>query len=130
VRKGRADFALVVDPPVLMLCYRLGDGIHWSDAPFSWHRVPADQRALPPDTEPVQRALLHAVLIDANNGIIRAMRAMSLSPSFTAALHRAIRAQAAIPWEPRAYDATLALLQRRTSAELAEGAEVKCRGGE
>ncbi|MBI5549321.1 MAG: hypothetical protein HY901_36005 [Deltaproteobacteria bacterium] len=130
-RTGRADFALVVEPPVLLLCYRFSCGGPWSDAPFSWHLVPASERATPPDPTGEERATLQVVLVDAATGLVQALRLLSFAPPFTAALHRAIRAQALIPWEPRAFDATLSKLYSTGAPDqLAERSEVRCRGGE
>lgn len=128
-RVGAADFALIASPPVLLLCYRFGDGLPWSDAPYSWHLVPDAERTLPPEPELAERALLHVVVVDAATGIIRVLRALTLAPEFSRALHRAIRAQSRIPWSSHAFDRELSLLQRSTSAELAGRADVRCRGG-
>lgn len=132
VRQGPAEFALYVEPPVLMLVYRFEPGLPWSDAPCSIHLVPPDERELPAAIETEEtRALLRVLLIDAGTGILLAIRAVSLSPTFTSALHAAIRAQAVAEWDHLAYDAKLAAIRCRAEpAELARVAAVRCRGGE
>lgn len=114
VRQGLASFAFYADQNLLVLLYAFGDGLPWSDAPFSWHLLPEAERVLPPETRGEERALLSVVLVDAETGIIRALRVVTLSPTFTRLLHDAIREQAARPWPGDAlYDAQLAALYQR-----------------
>ena len=107
VKQAAPEFGLVVMPPVLLLLYRFSP-IPWSDAPYSWHMVPADQRTLPMETIPEsQGALLTTMLIDASTGIIRAIRGIGLGTAFSQALHDAIRMQSAAPFDQHLYDAAL-----------------------
>lgn len=142
VRTGPLDVALHVDGPVIDLLYRFrppdtpstwsGVGgpsaIPWSDAPFTIHLVPANERTLPSATgtsEP--HALVQIVLVDAASGIVHALRVASWSPAFTTAIHLAIAAQYAAPFDAQAYDRTLAALQARMSArDLAYRANARC----
>jgi hypothetical protein len=95
VRRGEAEFAMIIEPSVIVLAYRFGHAILWEDVPYSWHLQPADWRVVPSITHsPETRALLWISLVGANDGIIHAQRGIALSPSFTLALNRAIRAQA------------------------------------
>lgn len=113
VARGDAEFALYVAPPLLVFLYRFGR-MDWSDAPYSWHLVPAAERTLPEPAHLAEpHALLSVVLVDAESGIIRSLRALSMQPAFTAALSLAIRDQAAEPWDTARYDAALAELYRR-----------------
>ena len=41
VRRGSAEFALIVEPPVIVLAYCFGESILWTDVPYSWHLQPA-----------------------------------------------------------------------------------------
>jgi hypothetical protein len=127
------DVAVLVDGPVILLCWRLGGGARgwsfpWSEAPYSWHLVPEASRVVPPAGDalaPGSRALLQLVLAD-ERGVVRGLRTATLSPEVTAALHGAIAAQAAAPWDPRAYDAHLQRLMGAESATLAARATVRC----
>ena len=86
---------MIVEPPVIVLAYRFGHSIPWSDVPYSWHLQPVAWRVVPSlDHSPEARALLWISLVGADDGIIHAQRGMTLSPCFTRALHDAIRAQA------------------------------------
>jgi hypothetical protein len=101
VRFGEAEFAVIISPPVIVLAYRFGDSIPWSDAPYCWHFQPPHCRAVPgPEASPEARALLWITLVEANDGIIRAQRGMTLAPGFTRTLHAAIRTQAGVPFDP------------------------------
>lgn len=130
VGEGKAHIALHVEPPVIILCARF-EPLPWSDASYSWHLVPEVERDLPSaDLSADHQAVLTTILVDANTGIVRAIRVVTLGSEFTRALHSAIRAQAASPWNAHAYDAALDRLTRsRSSDELAEGARFQTVGG-
>lgn len=126
VKNGNADFALFVERSLIVLVYQFGDGLPWSDAPYNIHLVPPEQRAVPPTLSNGERALLHIVLVDASNGIIRAMRVIAMPPEFTQALHRAIREQEAMPFTRSGYNGELeGLYARYSSADLASMAGVR-----
>lgn len=56
---------------------------------------------------------------------------MTFSPEFSRGLHRAIREQAAAPWDQGEYDAALALLDRRYQpVDLVARAQARSLGGE
>lgn len=109
VRTREAEFGLYVEQPLIVLLYRFGASIPWSDAPYSIWLVPADQRALPdPVGEGAEtRDLLTTFLVDADSGILRAIRVVSLSPAFTFALRLAALY--------RRYPSSQALLKAATS---------------
>lgn len=133
VRSGAVEIAVLVEPPVIALCYRIADACDWSDAPYSIHLVPEPERE-PPHQDALaaeSRALLRVVLVDAMTGIVRAIRAVTLSPEVTRGLHEAIARQLVAPWDPSAYDAALASLYARHphSRSMAAAASLRCRGG-
>jgi hypothetical protein len=101
VRRGQAEFALIVELPVIVLAYRFGRSIPWNDVPYSWHLQPEGRRPIPEvGHSPEQRTLLWISLVGADDGIIHAQRGMTLSPGFTRALNQAIRAQALRAFDP------------------------------
>lgn len=133
IDRGQADFASYHDGDLLLLLYRFGDAIPWSDAPYSWHLVPDDQRTAP---EPVGSAephqLLSIVLVDAANGLIRAMRSVTWSPAFTVAMRAAVLAQIDRPWPGDIeYQGQLNNLYARypTTLALLEVSQSRTRGG-
>lgn len=100
VRRGAAEFALIVEQPVIVLAYRFGEAMAWDDAPYCWHLQPESRRVVPAAViAPEARALLWITLVGAHDGLIHAQRGMTLSPSFTRALHDAIRTQATRPFD-------------------------------
>jgi len=108
VRRGSAEFALIVEPPVIVLAYRFGQSIRWTDVPYSWHLQPEQGRTIPSLVDaPEARSLLWITLVGTNDGIIHAQRGMTLSPAFTRSLHEAIRAQALSAFDPE--ECTLAI---------------------
>ena len=135
VSNWTSEFALAVEPPVILFLYRFVYGIDWRDAPYSWHLVPADQRTLPDPEGPETGAPLHVILVDAGSGLVRALRAVTFSPEFTRTLHGAIRVQAESPWPGQAaYDAAVADLRlsylnfadlRRRAVAHTRGRELK-----
>ncbi len=109
VNDGECEFALVVENDVLFFLYRFGRSLPWSDAPSSWWLVPEAERVPPPARQAERPPLLQVALVDAATGIVRALRAVSLSPAFARALEAAIRVQASRPWAGRdAFDRQVA----------------------
>src|SRR5271165_692018 len=47
VRRGSAEFALIVDLPIMVLAYRFGKSMPWNDVPYSWHLQLSEIRAIP-----------------------------------------------------------------------------------
>src|SRR5262249_2160708 len=108
VRRGDSEFAILVESPVIVIAYRFGALLPWSDTPYCWHLQLDDWRSLPElDASPEARALLWITLVGADDGIIRAQRGVTLSPNFTRVLHSSIRDQAMSGFDPEA--CTLAL---------------------
>jgi len=133
VRAGRARFALAVHGPIVFFLYTFEPALPWSDAPFTVWMVPSDQRTLPAPTQLAEpHAILQVVLVDADTGVVRALRVTTFSPSFTAALHLAIRAQHEAGWPGQdAYDRALDEVYRRypQSASLLATATARTEGG-
>ncbi|HEY5480895.1 MAG TPA: hypothetical protein VIL39_05400 [Verrucomicrobiae bacterium] len=101
VRKGEARFALLPYRDTLFFLYRFGTNPRWSDATFSWWLHEAEERQVPiPPQELAEesRIAIPIMLVGADDGLIKAMRLVTFSPSFTAELFRAVRKQASQPW--------------------------------
>jgi len=121
IAKERAEFALFVERRLIVIVYRFGTELPWSDAPYSIHLVPSEQRTTPPEVEMDERAWLHIVLVDASTGIIKALRSLTMTPEFTWTLHQAIREQAKMPFTRSEYNSELdALFSGYRSHELAQ----------
>jgi hypothetical protein len=129
VKVGKFSFALFQRGPAIWFLFRVGP-FTWSDNPFAWHLVPAERRHVPVEPQELERAAIAVILVDAGNGIVRAIRGLSFSPHFTRELHRAIREQAAAPWVNSEFDRTLSATSAAlTSEEMARQALATCKGG-
>jgi hypothetical protein len=101
VRSGRAEFALIVESPVLVLAYQFGKALPWSDVPYYWHLRSAEDRQIPLASPRLgERALLWITLVETTTGIIHAQRGVTLAPNFTLTLLNVIRSQAMVAPDP------------------------------
>lgn len=139
ITKGKAEFGLLVQKETIFFLYQFDHGMKpyglpWSDASFQWWLNKPEDRTLPnPEPTDLERALLFVCVVDADTGIIAGMRSVTLSPEFTAALHKAIRQQARTAWEGQMkYDHALARLYARypTTQAMVDAADITCIGGE
>lgn len=130
-KQGEANFALVVQQDMILLVFRYGS-IPWSDASYTIHRVPENERTLPPEMiNEQERAQITLFLINADTGILLAIRQTSLSHDFTVALHQAIREQAARPFDQVLFDRQLRMLYSKyNSSALLKLAIARCKGGD
>jgi hypothetical protein len=111
LRRGPAEFGLIVESPLIVLAYRFGNSIPWNDIPYSWHLQPKERRVLPKRIRsPQARSLLWITLVGARDGMIHSQRGMTLSPAFTRALQAAIRTQAMKAFDPDGCTAAISSL--------------------
>jgi len=133
VKQGEATFGLVVKDDVILPVFKFGV-IPWSDASYTWHRVPSGERTLPKSPEELrtgERAQVTTLMINADTGILLAIRQTSFSHDFTVALHQAIREQAARPFDQVLFDRQLRKLYSQYDAKgLLKLAIARCKGGE
>jgi hypothetical protein len=115
VRWGRASFGLVVEGPLIMLCYQFGDSIPWSVAPCRWNQFPASERLTATWDDPHSGAQAHlrVSLVEAADGRVLTHRAAPLSRSLTRAWIAAIRRQAIRNCCDARYNAALSQFSRR-----------------
>ncbi len=115
VAGGDVEFALIDELPLLVLCVRFGDAIPWTASPFCWHHLPREERRLPPiaGSEDERRLQLQIILIDGQDGSVKATRCATFSLDFTRVLNEAIREQARLPFDPREHERRLNSLKRR-----------------
>lgn len=132
VSAGQADFALSVRDDIIFFQFRFAGAFDWSDCPFNWHLVAPENRQAPDLTFPPDvGATLRLVLIEATNGLVRALRVCSLSHRFSKQLHRAILKQRALPFNRADYERRLAEIYRRTSStQLVQQAIATCTAGQ
>jgi len=112
-RPSSAEIAGFRDRPVTVglysqgaaafLLYRIDGVCEWSDVAFNVHRQPDSERELP--NEPTgERARLRLTLVDADDGLIKAKRLVSLDKVMTQALRHAMREQMAHAFVQPLYD--------------------------
>jgi hypothetical protein len=116
VDHGPAEFALVEEEPLLLLCHRFDDAIPWSLATYCPHAAPVRDRAgMPVEDGHTSRAFLHVRLVaagrDSDNDLAR--RNVTLSLEFTRALCAALRDQTRFLSDPVAQRRALQKLRRR-----------------
>jgi hypothetical protein len=94
--QGCAEVAMVLDSRKVVLSIRFGASLPWSRSEaFHWRQRPLSAASLlPASWQPASfHAQLHVALVDADTGIIRAVRGVFLCPSFTQALNAAAHAR-------------------------------------
>ena len=133
VNSGETEFGLYCKNRVIFLLYRFGWWLPWGDAAFSWWNLREEDRELPsPREHPQERALLNIILVEAATAEVKALRVVTFSPEFTAALHGKICEQAASqPVARKDFVAAVVDVYNQASpAELAEAALMRTKGGE
>lgn len=93
IESGRADFAWVNSAHLALVAFRFDQGIDWSDFPYTPHRA-EHPSGIAIDDEPSE-LLLRVVLVDANTGLVRAVRELCWPAQFA----QVARASAARLWE-------------------------------
>ncbi|MFC8220366.1 hypothetical protein ACFUTY_19600 [Streptomyces sp. NPDC057362] len=132
-RTGPARFAFIEQPNVLLMCFRLGEGIRWSAQP--WQAVRQEEGSppgLPGADQPEAHLRIHIYLADAATGIVRAHGTVSWPPWFTAAVRAAIERHLAGPQDDDLAAEEIRDLYRRwpsTADMVRERADATCRGG-
>lgn len=116
VHAGRIRIGVITRHGVVMLVYDIG-GLT-GDAPFSWHRLPADQQIVPDPLPDGMGITLPIILVDADTGIVLAIRVVTGHPHVSQRLVEAVRAQATGGWDPSAHDAAVNALHALSHAEL------------
>jgi hypothetical protein len=125
LRDADVEVGLFSHGPAAFLLYKIRNVCEWSDASFNVHLVPEGELELP-DEEPGDRARLKLTLVDADDGIVRSRRILSLDKVMTQALKHVMREQSAAPFNRLIYDAAVQEVHARyqDSDALAEVAEV------
>lgn len=120
IKSGPVDFALVAEGDVMLILYRIRtpkliEVADWSDAPYTILKLSEPERIAPPrGLAADQRVAIDVTLVDADTGIVKVLRKLSWSPTFTSAVHAAIIDQLARPYPgDQAYQRQLDALYRR-----------------
>ena len=128
--EGGVHLALVVEPLVFTLVAGFEGVIPWSGAPYSWHHLRDEERALPAPLAEGEAVQFTIVLVEGNDGIVRAVRPVTLSPDFSLALHTAVRDQASRSFDEKEYERQAgALHQQWRAGELVNRAGARWSSG-
>ena len=125
LRDADVEVGLFSHGPAAFLLYKIRNVCEWSDASFNVHLAPEAERELPAES-PGDRARLKLTLVDAEDGVVRARRILSLDKVMTQALKHAMREQDSAPFNRLIYDAAVQEVHARyqDTDALAEVAEV------
>lgn len=128
IKNGPCTFALAVIEDIIYFLFEFGRACPWSDNSYSIHLVSENERTVPPELKPGEMATLTIILVSSEDGIIRAMRQISLGHDFSKALYDAIREQATQPFDRAEHDARIARVYRQypTTQALLRQAKVSC----
>jgi len=100
------EVGLFTHGPAAFLLYKIQNVCEWSEVAFNVHLAPAAERELPRE-EAGDRGRLRMILVDAEDGVVRAKRIVSLDKVMTQALKHAMREQLASPFNRLIYDAAV-----------------------
>ncbi|MFZ5484495.1 MAG: hypothetical protein ACOZB0_09725 [Pseudomonadota bacterium] len=125
LRDQPVTVGLLSHGPVAFLLYKIDTVCEWSDVAFNVHRVPEAERELP-DEPTGERGRLIITLVDAEDGIIKARRLVSLDKVMTQALRHVMTEQARAPFVAPLYDIAIQEIHARfpDSDAMAQAAEL------
>ena len=115
---------------VIFFLFKIQGSWEWSDQAFSIHLVPAEDRG-PGDASDKHFVPLSVVLVDADTGLVRALRVVTMSPRFVVAFQRFIAVQKAAPFSRAEHEAAIGSVYARYTAskDLAAAAMYRERAG-
>lgn len=124
-RSEPVELALFLNGPAAFLLYKVQNVCEWSDVAFNVHLLPENERELPADPTG-ERARMILTLVDAEDGIIKAKRFVSLDKVMTQALRHVMHDQAGQPFVQAFYEAAVQETYARyaDSDALMQAAEV------
>lgn len=132
VRRGQVELALYENQPTIFLLYKIRGWGQWSDSPFTIHLVKPEDR---PEIKPIigegQKLLLMIILVGADTGIIKVLRAVSTSTEFTIVLNHAVMRQLEQEFDRLRYNLHIDnLYSRYSSDQMLAMTDYKYRAGE
>jgi len=104
---GLLRLAVVPRGPALFLLYQIGSTPAWHAVPYSWYHTRPSERFLPNLRAYREESIFRLLAVNARDGHLVAHRSVKLSHVFSLALSRALRDQAAQPFDQDAYDAAV-----------------------
>lgn len=124
IQRGDYSFAVLVEGDIVIFLYRFG-GQNWADCPYSYWMAPEVERVPPAEVFPGS-PLLQVALIDAEDGKVQALRAITLHESAARKLHKAIFLQSQnSPLSRADYDRQVNALYQHSTDQLLRRAKAQ-----
>ncbi|MBP2634685.1 MAG: hypothetical protein H6Q72_592 [Firmicutes bacterium] len=114
IEQGTAQLGVYIDGPIIFFLFKFGTG-KWNDAPYSWHTVPAGIRVYPEEAK--ETGTLTVTLVEAADGLVKAVRKIALATEFAAKLNGAITLQANCSFNGLSYAKHINLVYNQYNAE-------------
>jgi hypothetical protein len=127
---GRVDVGLYIEANVIFWLFRIERLMDWSDQGFSIRLLSEAEQFIPPMSDD-GRIPLNLVLVDADTGLVSALRMVTYSPHFTRLFYRAIQRQKDAEFDHQRHADTVAAIYKRypNSKDLVRSAVVVERAG-
>lgn len=103
IADGKASFNLLLEQGIVFFLFKFDPGIPWSYVPYCYWGIPENARQIPSPPTVEQSTLLTVLLIDAEDGILKAVREIVLEHRLALTLYHAIAAQLSNPISPQEY---------------------------
>lgn len=113
VKKGKLSIGLCTYKDIVLLLYKFGS-LEWMDVPYSIH-LSDEYRFC--DSCNNKGFANYIYLIDANTGILKAMRLVSWNTKFSNVFQKEVEAQKLIDFNAKSYDANLKTLYANYSTK-------------
>lgn len=102
IKKGEAKFKILFENDILFLIVSFGK-LPWSDAPYHWAILPEKLKTSPEQIAEGMGIALETILVDAETGIVRAIRVNGLPNKLSREIVKAIEQQIANPIDRQDY---------------------------
>lgn len=122
---GKIRFAIHAEENVIYFCFAIEDCMDWSDMAFTIRLLPEEEQIVS-DAENVY-VPLSMVLIDADTGIIKALRVVTMSATFANFFKKKLREQITAPFSREQHFATVERLNKKypTSKHIVRAAVIR-----
>lgn len=114
IQSGAVELGIYIDGPIIFLLFKFGSS-KWNDAPYSWHTVPAGIRVYP--QEALDTGTLKVMLVDAADGLVKAVREVVLTSQFADKLNEVITVQANCSFNGLSYAKHINMVYNQYTAE-------------
>lgn len=105
--EGEVELGLFFQSPILLIVFKIDGATEWSDVAYTPHALAKEQLALPKHIEPEEQFSLALVLTDAEDGVVKALRHLTLSTEFFRTLLDCVQMQVKSPYSPAQFNQAL-----------------------